>query len=309
MSRSTQWKRLTVLAAAMGTGCQSESYLGASQPEASGASDLVQQLSREASEIAHLLGFRQIVLLALLVLLVWATTRILGAMVRFAWRVGIDPKSRLATVRSAANVIIAGWAAYAVLRQFLAAAPLSTLLALAVAASASLMVFSGQTQNLWAGVVLSFRRTLREGDRVVIGEHTGIVREIGLSRLQIRCGDGASVLIPNRFALQEPLRVERAKNSVPVVVRAKLPDAPPAESAQLARATAILSPYRANATPVEVTEEADGTLRVEIQVWSERALRDAETHLETAVHAALRAEHAPVQDSAKRPRPTQVQQE
>jgi len=275
-------------------GCtQGATYL---DPETTktGAQGIAAQLAGEADAMMHLLGFGQIMVAVLLLLLGWAAIRLIQGGVVVAWRVGLDSQRRLAPVRSAANVLIVGAVGYLLLRRFLVAAPVITLVALALATSASLLVLAQPIQNVWAGFLLSFRQKLREGDRVTIGSHVGIVRDVGLTQLQLRCADGAAIFVPNRAVLHEAVRVERAKNTVPVAVRLPSHRADPGpEIVRAARRSALLSPFRAAGTLVEVEILEEGEVQVVMQIWSERGVREAKAHLEARLRAVLVAEVPP----------------
>jgi small conductance mechanosensitive channel len=59
--------------------------------------------------------------------------------------------------------------------------------------------------NLGSGVLLSFAQPARLGDRITIGEHTGVVRSITLSYTTLVTEDGAFVYVPNQRVVSETL--------------------------------------------------------------------------------------------------------
>jgi small conductance mechanosensitive channel len=59
--------------------------------------------------------------------------------------------------------------------------------------------------NLGSGVLLSFAQPVRLGDRVTIGEHTGVVRAITLSYTTLVTDDGPYVYVPNQKMVSEML--------------------------------------------------------------------------------------------------------
>jgi len=72
-----------------------------------------------------------------------------------------------------------------------------------LASSAVLAVIAGLALttplgNLGSGVMLAFSQPVRLGDRITLGEHTGVVDEITLSYTALQTDEGRRVFIPNR---------------------------------------------------------------------------------------------------------------
>jgi small conductance mechanosensitive channel len=59
--------------------------------------------------------------------------------------------------------------------------------------------------NLGSGVLLSFAQPVRLGDRVTIGDHTGVVRAITLSYTTLVTDEGPHVFVPNSKMVSEML--------------------------------------------------------------------------------------------------------
>jgi small-conductance mechanosensitive channel len=51
--------------------------------------------------------------------------------------------------------------------------------------------------NLGSGVLLAFTQPIRLGDRITVGEHTGVVAAISLVYTELVTEDGAHVFLPN----------------------------------------------------------------------------------------------------------------
>jgi small-conductance mechanosensitive channel len=51
--------------------------------------------------------------------------------------------------------------------------------------------------NLVSGIILAFERPLNEGDIIEVGNHTGVVKQIGIRASTIRTVEGAEVIVPN----------------------------------------------------------------------------------------------------------------
>ena len=59
--------------------------------------------------------------------------------------------------------------------------------------------------NLGSGVLLAFTQPIRLGDRVSVGEHTGVVRAISLSYTTLVTDEGPYVFVPNQKMVSEML--------------------------------------------------------------------------------------------------------
>lgn len=60
--------------------------------------------------------------------------------------------------------------------------------------------------NFVAGVLIAFTQPLRLGDRVVIGDETGVVEEIGLTYTFLRTDDNSRLVIPNQKLASDTIR-------------------------------------------------------------------------------------------------------
>jgi len=72
-----------------------------------------------------------------------------------------------------------------------------------LASSAVLAVIAGLALttplgNLGSGVMLAFSQPVRLGDRITVGDHTGVVDEITLSYTALQTDEGRRVFVPNR---------------------------------------------------------------------------------------------------------------
>jgi potassium efflux system protein len=59
--------------------------------------------------------------------------------------------------------------------------------------------------NLGSGVLLAFTQPARLGDRITVGEHTGVVSEITLSYTQLVADDGTHIYVPNQSMVSSAL--------------------------------------------------------------------------------------------------------
>lgn len=72
-----------------------------------------------------------------------------------------------------------------------------------LASSAVLAVVAGVALstplgNLGSGVLLAFTQPVRLGDRITVGEHTGVVEEISLSYTTLVSDEGPHIYVPNQ---------------------------------------------------------------------------------------------------------------
>ncbi|MEZ4226575.1 MAG: mechanosensitive ion channel [Polyangiaceae bacterium] len=263
-------------------------------PDASGPAGhtLTERLAAEAARFDALLRVDVLFKLALLLVVAALLSRMARVLVRLAWRLGLDTQRRLSWWEGGSRVVVGALVLYIASRAALAAAPiLSTLLLLALLVASS-WVFSSHLQSGIVGIGLLLRRRLRSGDRVQVGGLDGVVNAVGLFNLEIAKADGATALVPNRLLSEQALTVAKEKNSVPVRVRMRFDTAPTRVMIEQARRAALLSPYRAPGSSVDVGRDPADlcVMDVSVQVWAAAAARTAADHLETSLRAALPTE-------------------
>jgi len=76
--------------------------------------------------------------------------------------------------------------------------------------------------NLGSGVLLAFTQPVRLGDRITIGEHTGVVDEITLTYTALVTDDGRHVYVPNQQVVSSTL-VNRSIGDPRRIVSVRLP--------------------------------------------------------------------------------------
>jgi small-conductance mechanosensitive channel len=199
----------------------------------------------------------------------------------------MDPGRKLAGHLALWNFVIATLVLWLIAGRLVTVAPLLALVGLGLGLAVLTAALREQIQDIVVGLMLVARRRLREGDRAEIGEQSGIVRRVGLTRVELRRGDGTVVYIPTRLLGAGALVIGHARHTVPVAAVVSVAPERSQQAAERALRTALCSPYRASATPVEVSPEPDGRLRVQIHAWSERAASDAAAQLELALSREL----------------------
>ena len=105
--------------------------------------------------------------------------------------------SILLRVVIAVVVLIGGWVVLSTFpaTQEIARAFLASGAVLAVVAGLALTTPLG---NLGSGVMLAFSQPVRLGDRITVGDQTGVVDEITLSYTALQTDEGRRVFVPNR---------------------------------------------------------------------------------------------------------------
>lgn len=161
-----------------------------------------------------------------------------------------------------------------------------------LASSAVLAVvigFAAQTTlgNFIAGVLIAFTQPVRLGDRVVFGNETGVVEEIGLTYTFLRTEDNSRLVIPNQKLASDTIRnttiVDREKVAE-VTVEVPL-------TQDLEAVVALLRKQIAQERDpdVEVTALADkATVAVRARAADELRARELESDLRVRAHRALR---------------------
>ncbi|MGH3111313.1 MAG: mechanosensitive ion channel family protein [Gaiellaceae bacterium] len=101
-------------------------------------------------------------------------------------------------------VLIGLWSVLSVftVTQEVASAFLASGAVLALVAGVSLSTPLG---NLGSGVLLAFTQPVRLGDRVTVGDHTGVVQAISLSYTTLVSDEGPFVYVPNQMMVSTTL--------------------------------------------------------------------------------------------------------
>jgi small-conductance mechanosensitive channel len=101
-------------------------------------------------------------------------------------------------------VLIGAWSVLSVFptTQEVASAFLASGAVLAIVAGVALSTPLG---NLGSGVLLAFTQPVRLGDRVTVGEHTGVVERISLSYTALVTDEGPHVFVPNQMMVSSAL--------------------------------------------------------------------------------------------------------
>jgi len=271
-------------AALLLVGCASRGV----RPGAPSAAPGFTALLNEGQALGTLFGPTRLLFVAIVIAVTFALNTLVQALVKLGWRLGFDSERRWARTSGLLRLLFALLAVLTVLRSAFGVAPALTGV-FVMAALLGVLLLSGFVPNAVAGIGIMLRRRIRLGDRVRVGEYEGVVRELGIGQLYLRGADGSTVLVPNRLLGELPVVIERARNSVPVRVRLELEQRADPRLLERLLQVAMLSPYRAPESLVDVVRSSDNErqLTIEIQVWAARAQRDARLQLESALRRLL----------------------
>ena len=247
------------------------------------------QLAAELARAGELLRLPALLLYAFTLLLTLSFIWLTRTAVVTLWRLGFDSSRSLARailiVKLTAALTLPIW----FLLRIASVAPTLVVILTPALVAALGLIFARQLQNVGGGVALTLSRRIREGDRIEVGSHQGIVREVGLTRIKLRRDDGSSAYIPNRFVLGEVVAVSRERNTAPVDVQLVIDStASPEQVYTRARQLGALCPYRVTGTQVHVQFEVlERRLSLTVQTWAEPAVVPCRTHLLRSLSAAF----------------------
>lgn len=141
--------------------------------------------------------------------------------------------------------------------------------------------------DLVAGAVLLTERRLARGEHVRIGDHAGVVTEIGLRVTTLRDASGRELRVPNRVVIASPTTSQRARwHEVSVQVRAPA-DVAPEAFARALRDAALLSAWIPVPARAEVARDPGDPRAFEVRA----TLLDARFEPRFRGELLTRAEH------------------
>ncbi|MBA3718365.1 MAG: mechanosensitive ion channel family protein [Actinobacteria bacterium] len=142
--------------------------------------------------------------------------------------------------------------------------------------------------NFVAGILIAFTQPVRLGDRIVIGEQSGIVEEIGLTYTFVRTDGNSRLVIPNERLASDTIEnttiIDREKVAE-VTVQVPL-------TQDLDAVVGLLREQVASERDpdVEVTDITDkATISLRARAADEHRARELENDLRMRAHRALRA--------------------
>jgi small-conductance mechanosensitive channel len=229
---------------------------------------------REISPLG--LGLWLVVLLVMAWLLAWGGP----AIVRVAWRLGLDSRRRLGLLSSALRIAGVLVAVLGLLSSVLERAPMLGVIGVLLVLVLAGLIAPVQLRNLASGLALSTRTRLREGDLIRVGELEGTVRDIGLLRVDLRTVDGGVTQVPASEFDRSAVSVGSRRAAVPIEAKVIVgPEFDEAALVRLRQALWLCAYRRAN---TEVRVELDPETRrlvVRMDTWAALAVVEVERHV------------------------------
>jgi hypothetical protein len=242
--------------------------------------DLGARLLADFDALAGLSPIGLLVGLALVLAIAWLLAAGGPALVRVAWRLGLDPRRRLGFLASATRILGLLIGLVGGLRPVLGAAPMLGIGGLIVAVALAGLVAPMQLRNLASGLSLATRSRLREGDLVTIGSLEGTVRDVGLLRVSLRTVDGGVTHVPAADFEREALTVGSRRAAVPIDARVIAGHDFDDRTLERLRRALWLSPYRrAGTDPQIVIDIESGRVEVRMDTWAGSSASEVERHL------------------------------
>lgn len=284
MSRAS---RLAPLALALLTACGSRA-IDEEQPARvrTYENELGTELLAELTHVVDVVTPGRVLIALALVLLVVVMRRLLLVAMRVAWRLGWDPRRRLARLRSYAEIVLLVGVGLLLAWMVFTIVPLLTTITAVAAAMVIAIALPGGVQDFSAGIALAGRSRFVEGDQIEVGPHSGTVRHIGLLRTMLRLSNGGSLWVPNREVVRSAVQVGREQQALPLTIevpRAELD----ADQRERLRQVAHLSPYRRAGSRPSL-RRTDGRWVLSLQTWCTRrpeiVERAVEQQLRDEVH-------------------------
>lgn len=218
--------------------------------------------------------------LGMLLLMAWLLAGAGPAIVRMAWRLGVDHRHRLAMLSSALRIAGLLVVVLGLVRPLLERAPMLGMLGVLFVLALAGLVAPTQLRNLASGLALATRTRMREGDLVRIGELEGTVRDIGLLRVNLRTVDGGVTQVPASEFDRAPVTVGSRRAAVPI--EAKVIVGPEFDEDALVRLRQALWMCVYRRPQTEVLVEHDPETRhvvVRMDTWATLAVVEVERHV------------------------------
>ncbi|MCB9729766.1 MAG: mechanosensitive ion channel [Deltaproteobacteria bacterium] len=190
--------------------------------------------------------------------------RLVSRLVMRTWRAGGDRRRSLAWARPMTRLILGAAGLFGVFAPLHAANPISALvLGLLVGAVATIWGLE-PLRNVAGGLALVLSRPFEMGSEIAIGEVSGVVESIELTRIRLRTREGSLVHVPTRlFATMSVRTTAPSAPALPVSVEVPLRAEQAVEDAVSAlRDEAYLSAYACTAAPVQIEVVGPGRARV-----------------------------------------------
>lgn len=244
------------------------------------------ELIAELQHVVDVVTPGRVLIAVALIVFVALMRRVMLLAMRVAWRLGWDPKRRLARLRSYAEIaLMVGVGSILVWMVFTVVPLLTSAMVIAVAIVGAIAL-PGGLQDFAAGIALAGRSRFMEGDQIEVGSHSGTVRHIGLMRTVLRLSNGGSLWMPNRDVVRSAVQVGREQQALPLTIEVPRVELDADERERL-RQVAHLSPYRRAGSRPSLRRD-DGRWVLSFQTWCTRRPELVERAIERQLRDEVR---------------------
>ena len=260
-----------------------------SEPSALEAVDA--RIGQEIAALRWLLSSRALAALLLLVGIGAAGYALVVRLAQAARDAGYDLDRRLVGIRGIAAVGAIVWVGGWIGRRLIDGLPLIGTALIALFLGGVILLMARQVVGAVGSMLAVIGARVREGDRLTVGDVTGIVEHAGLFRVRIRRPDGSTAHVPAQQLDKHTIVVSSPRRAQTVRVRSTRGAPFTAEEIERTTWMASLCPYRQAHSEVLVARPGDDerTVEVQIQVWSASAAIEAERWLRSAVAPPVEA--------------------
>lgn len=214
---------------------------------------LQENILREIEELVAIFSIWKLILAILILILAYLVNKIISPVVERIARRRTDYAHWLRRAIPLASFSL--WFLAVLLVATIFAQSLLAFIILSVLAFGAVAVALQRVlRDIVAGVVILLERPFEIGDRIVIGNYSGEVKQIGLRAFQLESLEGATVVIPNAEVTRQPVaNTNPGRLESQVTTELFLPPELDLNSARkIAFEAATLSPYLYIEKPIEV---------------------------------------------------------
>lgn len=190
--------------------------------------------------------------------------RLVSRVVMRAWRKGHDPHRNLAWARPMTRLVLGVAWLFGVFAPLYATNPVSALVLGLLLGGVATIWGLEPLKNVAGGISLVLSRPFEMGSEIQVGEVSGVVEQIELTRICVRTREGSILHVPARLFVTETVQTPlQAGPALPVSVEVPLRDGVPVEQAVSAlRDEAYLSAYAHTAGVVHIEVLGVGRARL-----------------------------------------------
>jgi MscS family membrane protein len=160
-------------------------------------------------------GALQVAGSATVFLLIWRSIDIIaGAMATTSWAIESSASRTLIPIGSRTAKVVTVFLGVATVLSILRVPVASIVAGLGVGGLAVALAAQKSFENLLGAFALGVDQPCREGDLVTVGQHTGIVEQVGLRSTRLRTADRTVVTIPNGQFVEQRIETLAARDRI-----------------------------------------------------------------------------------------------